>query len=97
VCREYNVSIAYILETAAKKMPANSLRWQEKAHRLSRLPAPDGNGRSDGFNKTFYLLARASQIAEKLTPCHSEGRGLPEESAFSCNWRRKADPSLRSG
>jgi hypothetical protein len=35
--------------------------------------------------------------AEKLATSHSEGLGLPEESVFSLIWRRKADPSLRSG
>src|SRR5450631_2877786 len=33
-----------------------------------------------------------SQVAEKLTPCHSEGRGLPEESAVSWKSRRKQIP-----
>ena len=40
---------------------------------------------------------QAEQAAEKLATSHSEGLGLPEESAFSWVWRRKADPSLRSG
>jgi hypothetical protein len=35
--------------------------------------------------------------AEILATSHSEELGLPEESAFSWVWRRKADPSLRSG
>jgi len=46
---------------------------------------------------TIKQNPQAEQIEEKLTSCHSEGRGLAEESAFSWNWRRKADPSLRSG
>jgi hypothetical protein len=41
--------------------------------------------------------SQSIQAAEKLATCHSEGLGLPEESAFSLVWRRKADPSLRSG
>jgi hypothetical protein len=44
-----------------------------------------------------WLDAAAKVAAEKLASSHSEGLGLPEESAFSWVWRRKADPSLRSG
>jgi hypothetical protein len=40
---------------------------------------------------------QAELAAEKFATCHSEGRGLPEESAVSWVLRRKADPSLRSG
>jgi hypothetical protein len=40
---------------------------------------------------------QAEVAAEKLATSHSEGLGLPEESAFSWVLRRKADPSLRSG
>jgi hypothetical protein len=43
------------------------------------------------------LMAQAAVAAEKLSTSHSEGLGLPEESTFSWVWRRKADPSLRSG
>ena len=32
--------------------------------------------------------------AEKVSTSHSEGLGLPEESAFSWVWRRTADPSV---
>jgi hypothetical protein len=40
--------------------------------------------------------AAASQAAEKLPPCLSDGRELTEVSAVSWKPRRKADPSLRS-
>jgi hypothetical protein len=57
------------------------------------------------LNATFHEahLARSLDIkqtevsAEKLAMCHSEGRCLPEESAFSWESQRKADLSLRSG
>jgi hypothetical protein len=50
-----------------------------------------------GIREALGPVAQASVAAEKLATCHSEGSGLPEESAFSRVWRRKADPSLRSG
>jgi hypothetical protein len=33
--------------------------------------------------RELHLVAQASEVVEKLATCHSEGLGLPEESAFS--------------
>jgi len=53
--------------------------------------------RSAQNDKVTHFFRRLKQAAEKHAPCHSEGQGLPEESAVSWKPRRKADPSLRSG
>jgi hypothetical protein len=35
---------------------------------------------------------QAEQAAEKVATCHSEGRGLPEESAFLLSFAKKRIP-----
>jgi hypothetical protein len=39
-----------------------------------------------------FLVEQASQAAEKLASCHSEGQGLPEESAVSWSREEKQIP-----
>jgi hypothetical protein len=52
-----------------------------------------------GLKHSFFapMNVAVEEAEEKLATSHSEGLGLPEESVFSWVWRRKADPSLRSG
>ena len=40
----------------------------------------------------YFLYGTAEEAAEKVSTCHSEGRGLPEESAVLLSFAKKQIP-----